>query len=202
MNEGAAKVCPRARGVREERTRYAVFSRIARLSVAVIAVFAVTASISVAGESRVPAPKGVGDAVPPMILLDLEGTRRELSPAPWKGPVLVFFWSVYCPNCKDAMPDLIRLYKNWGARGITIWAINVDGERFSNAVKAYVQDMALPFPVVLDRLEGELLVAADALGVSKTPTVILAGVNGRILLRQAIDVEYEVIENSLEALTR
>jgi thiol-disulfide isomerase/thioredoxin len=176
--------------------------RIARLALAVIAVCLATTSISLAGDTRLPPPKGVGDVVPPMILADLDGTKRELTSAPWEGPVLVFFWSVYCPNCKDAMPHLIRLYKNWVSRGITIWAINVDGERFSNAVRAYVHDMALPFPVVLDRLEGEFLVAADALGVSKTPTVILAGSNGRILLRQAIDVEYEVIEHSLEALSR
>lgn len=149
-----------------------------------------------------PPPKGVGDLVEPLALTDVNGGKRELTPPPWSGPVIVYFWSVYCANCKEAMPGLIRLYEEWQKRGVTVWAVNVDGDRFSNAVKAYAQEMALPFPIVMDRLEGELLVAADSLGVSKTPTLFLAGADGRVRVRQAVEVDYGAVAQALTELTR
>ncbi len=116
------------------------------------------------------------------------------------GPELLFFWSVYCPNCKEAMPGLVDLYRRWAPRGLRVWAINVDGERFSNAVQAYVRGMDLPFPVVYDRLEGDLLVAADPFGVTKTPTLYLVGPEGRVVLHQAVRLEYDVVERALADL--
>ena len=113
--------------------------------------------------------------------------------------MLLFFWSVYCPNCKDAMPGLVELASGAAGEQVEVWAINVDGERFSNAVKVYVRDMQLPFTCVYDRLEGEYLVAADPLGVSKTPTLYLAGRDGRILLRQVIQIDTRAVATALQA---
>ena len=102
-----------------------------------------------------------------------------------------------CPNCKEAMPGLVSLYGKRRDEGLQVWAVNVDGDRFSNAVRAFVEDLKLPFPVVFDRLEGELLVAADPLGVSKTPTLFVADSEGKILLRQNVDMDYDAVEESL-----
>ncbi|MBI5017001.1 MAG: TlpA family protein disulfide reductase [Deltaproteobacteria bacterium] len=140
---------------------------------------------------------GPGDRLPDVVLQDLTGGDHELAAALGKGPVVVFFWSVYCPNCKEAMPGLVGLHRKWRERGLTVWAVNVDGDRFSNAVRAYVSDMELPFPVLYDRLEGDLLVAADPLGVSKTPTLFLADGDGRILLRQTVEVDYEALATAV-----
>jgi peroxiredoxin len=148
-----------------------------------------------AGERADPGSNSL--AVPAMSLRDLDGGLHDVGEALGKGPLVVFFWSVYCPNCKDAMPGLVSLYGRRRAQGMTVWAINVDGDRFSNAVRAYVEDLQLPFPVVFDRLEGELLVAADPLGVSKTPTLFVADGRGKILLRQTVDVDYDAVEDSL-----
>lgn len=140
-----------------------------------------------------PAPRGPGDLLPALSLQDPAGNTHDLPTVLGKGPVLLFFWSVYCPNCKEAMPGLLELHQKWAPKGLTVWAINVDGERFSNAVRAYIGEMDLPFPTLYDRLEGEYLVAADPLGVSKTPTLFLADGEGRIVLRQTIEVDYDAV---------
>lgn len=140
-----------------------------------------------------------GEALPQVALEDLSGERHALGDS-GAGPALWFFWSVFCPNCKEVMPDLAQLQRDWGSRGLRIWAINVDGDRFSNAVRSYVRDVELPFPVVYDRLEGEYLVAADPLGVAKTPTLYLAGADGRIALRQVIEVDFEAVALALGKL--
>ena len=133
-----------------------------------------------------------------MTLNDMDGVPRTLDPASAGRPVLLFFWSVYCPNCKEAMPGLVELASGADGEQVEVWSINVDGERFSNAVKVYVRDMELPFPTVYDRLEGEYLVAADPLGVSKTPTLYLSGRDGRIMLRQVIEIDTGAVAAALQ----
>ncbi len=140
-----------------------------------------------------------GAPAPAFSLKGLDGEPHEVGSGA-AGPELLFFWSVYCPNCKEAMPGLVDLYRRWAPRGLRVWAINVDGERFSNAVRAYVRGMDLPFPVLYDRLEGDLLVAADPLGVTKTPTLYLLDPEGRVLLHQAVRLEYDVVEQALADL--
>jgi len=140
-----------------------------------------------------------GENLPAVTLQDLAGVNHALGEAR-AGPSLLFFWSVFCPNCKEALPGLIALHRNWKDRGLEIWAINVDGDRFSNAVEAFLRDAELPFPVVYDRLEGDLLVAADPLGVSKTPTLYLAAAGGQIILRQVIEVDFDDVARALADL--
>ncbi|MDF1554048.1 MAG: TlpA disulfide reductase family protein [Deferrisomatales bacterium] len=140
-----------------------------------------------------------GEPLPSMTLNDMDGVPHTLDPASVGRPVLLFFWSVYCPNCKEAMPALVELSAGAVGEQVEVWAINVDGERFSNAVKVYVRDMQLPFPCVYDRLEGEYLVAADPLGVSKTPTLYLAGRDGKILLRQVVGIDTGAVATALRA---
>ena len=141
-----------------------------------------------------------GAPAPTFSLKGLDGELHQVG-ADAGRPELLFFWSVYCPNCKEAMPGLVDLYRRWAPKGLRVWAVNVDGERFSNAVRAYVRGMDLPFPVVYDRLEGDLLVAADPLGVTKTPTLYLVGPEGRVMLRQAVRLEYGVVERALADLS-
>ena len=140
-----------------------------------------------------------GESLPAMTLNDMEGAPHSLDPATAGRPVLLFFWSVYCPNCKEAMPELMELATGAAGQQVLVWAINVDGEAFSNSVKAYVRDMKLPFPTVYDRLEGEYLVAADPLGVSKTPTLYLADRTGTIRLRQVIQIDTRAVVAALQA---
>ncbi len=137
-----------------------------------------------------------GEAVAPFSLRDLDGADRRIAAADGN-PEILFFWSVYCPNCKEAMPGLVELAGRWADRGLRVWAVNVDGERFSNGVRVYVRDMDLPFPVVYDRLEGEILVAADPLGVRRTPTLYLLDGAGKVVERQVIEVDYDLLERDL-----
>jgi peroxiredoxin len=150
-----------------------------------------------AGDTEVFRLRDPGETLPEMTLYDLEGRAHTLPTDLQGAPIVLFFWSVYCPNCKEAMPGLMDLHASARDRDVVIWAVNVDGDRFSNAVRAFVQDVELPLPVLYDRLEGEYLVAADPLGVSKTPTLYLAGGNGKIALRQVIEMDFEAVGRSL-----
>lgn len=143
-----------------------------------------------------------GEPLPLMALRDLDGQLRTVSPGRGDSPILLFFWSVNCPACKEAMPELAGLHRSPIGRNLSVWAVNVNGENSSNVVRAYAREMNLPFPVVYDRLEGDALIAADPLGVSKTPTLYLAGPDGKIALRQVIQLDLQAVSRALEALPR
>ena len=106
----------------------------------------------------------------------------------------LLFWSAFCPNCHEVIPEVEQFAKK---NNLCFWAVNVDGEQFSNAVDAYLKNNKLDLPTVYDRLEGEYLVAADPLGVSKTPTLYLADAQGRVILRQAVKIDLEAARAAL-----
>ncbi len=162
------------------------------------AVAALTAWAVAAGGGDVPLFRLLdpGERIPSFTLEDLAGREHRLG-GPGAGPELLLYWSVFCPNCKEVMPEVAGLHREWAGRGLTTWAINVDGDRFSNAVGAYLQEADLPFPVVYDRLDGQVLVAADPLGVTKTPTLYLADARGRVVLRQAVEIDLEAVRKAL-----
>ena len=147
-------------------------------------------------------PVAEGERLPPLVLADRDGVEHDISRSPDGGPVGIFFWSVFCPNCRELIPRVARLQAEWEGRGLTLWAVNVDGRRFSNAVDAYLAEETFSLRVVYDRLDGEYLVAADPLGVSKTPTLYLADAAGRVIFRQAVAIELDAAAAALAAAPR
>ena len=153
---------------------------------------------SAAAETASGKPGSIGVKPPVMVLADPKGASHDITrPDGKNGPVCIYFWSVFCSNCKEAMPILLELDRKWKDHGLTIWAVNVDGDRFSNAVEAFLKDSELPLNVVYDRLKGEELIAADPLSVTKTPTLILLDVDGVITIRQEVAIDPAPIEKFL-----
>jgi thiol-disulfide isomerase/thioredoxin len=63
--------------------------------------------------------------------------------------VFLNFWATWCIPCRLEMPAMERLYRDFKGKGFVVLAVNVqEGPR---AVRAFVQELKLTFPVVLDR---------------------------------------------------
>lgn len=144
-------------------------------------------------------PLKPGEPLPCMELRDRAGNVHDVSRAeeggrPAPGPVVLLFWSAFCPNCLEVIPEVARFAET---NNLCFWAVNVDGEQFSNAVDAYLKNNKLDLPTVYDRLEGEYLVAADPLGVSKTPTLYLADARGRVVLHQVVEIDLDAARTAL-----
>ena len=147
-------------------------------------------------------PLEKGEKLPCMQLNDRQGKLHDVSRAvrdgkPVAAPVVLLFWSAFCPNCHEVIPEVAAFAKD---KELCFWAVNVDGEQFSNAVDAYLERNNFDLPTVYDRLDGEYLVAADPLGVMKTPTLYLADAEGRVLLHQVIKIDLEAAGAALDAL--
>lgn len=96
--------------------------------------FAFLAGAACVGET----PKLAGD-------LDAKGLRERI--AKEKGRVvLVNFWATWCDPCREEFPDLVRLQKAYGSKGLTILGISTDFAKELPAVERFLAEQLPPFP--------------------------------------------------------
>lgn len=66
-----------------------------------------------------------GEKAPEFVLRDINGKLVAFSS--FKGGVVVInFWALWCPPCREEIPALDRLYKKYGGRGLSVLAVSVD----------------------------------------------------------------------------
>lgn len=122
-----------------------------------------------------------GDKAPALKLLDEKGKEfllaERLKEEKVKGAVLVV-WSMHCPVCETAMPDLEKLHQTAKKGQLLFYGINVDSaeEATPEALEKYRKEKKVSFPNLLDPKKE----AAQALRVKATPTVFLIGKDGTL----------------------
>ena len=115
----------------------------------------------------------VGDKAPNFVLTDMNGKKQQLSDYKGKG-VLLNFWGTWCQPCKQEMPAMNELYKEYQNRGVQILAVHVVNTTF--LVRQFIQQYHLSFPVLIDRNKD----VQHAYNIAPLPTTILIGPDGRI----------------------
>ncbi|HVF49946.1 MAG TPA: TlpA disulfide reductase family protein [Pyrinomonadaceae bacterium] len=111
---------------------------------------------------------------PPLTLRDLRGRTLRLSD--YRGRVVLLnFWATWCPPCRAEMPELIRMQREYRARGLRVIGITYPPQtrrrvqRFVRQLKVnytialgtkatktlFHQSETLPLTVVIDR-EGNI----------------------------------------------
>jgi len=81
---------------------------------------------------------------------DLDGHELSLAALRARGPVVIDFWATWCEPCREALTELETWRKRYGARGLSIVAVSVDGPRNIAKVRPYVSRLKLGCPVVID----------------------------------------------------
>ncbi len=93
----------------------------------------------------------VGDPSPFFSVRDLDGNRWKLARLLRgnKGILLVFF-SMHCPHCREELPFLKGISKKYRDRGLFVLGICVDRER-ERVLKSFRNKANLEFPVAMDK---------------------------------------------------
>ena len=109
-----------------------------------------------------------------IILNDLSGQSVRISS--YKGkPVILFFWTTWCPYCRDELRKLNQLYSQIHKEGIVVFGVDVreSKSKVERALKGY----ALNFAMLLD--EGGSLVYEY--GLRGVPTYVFLDKAGQVV---------------------
>jgi len=110
-------------------------------------------------------------------LSDIDGGQVNLSSYSGKQPVLMFFWTSWCPFCRQAMQKIEAAYPDLKKQGWEILAVNV-GES-APQVNNFLKNHPVSFKVLLDTDEN----TARAYEIIGVPTYLVIDKNSVITFR-------------------
>ncbi len=115
-------------------------------------------------------------AAPDFTLPNPQG--KKLSLRDYRGKlVFLNFWATWCTYCREEMPGMERLYREFKGRGLEILAVNVKDKR-SDAL-AFIKELKLSYTMMMDP-EGEVGLLYGAWGM---PASYLIDERGMVLAR-------------------
>ena len=127
--------------------------------------------------------KGVGPQVdfeaPNFVLKDPAGQTVELRRLRGKA-VLLNFWATWCAPCREEMPELEEVHREYGPRGLVVLGVSVDESRAARAIPEFLKEGdprvgSYTFPVALDEKQ-EVMRQYRLLGVPQSYFIDRAGV--------------------------
>lgn len=108
--------------------------------------------------------------------------------------VLISFWASWCPYCREANPELVRIYEKFGGEGFEVLGVSLD--RTHEAWIRGIEEDGLQWPQVSD-LQGWQSGPAAEYAVRSIPQNVLVDQNGIIIGR---NLDYYELEERLPLL--
>ena len=135
-----------------------------------------------------------GFFAPEISILSLTG--EEISLSDFRGhPVILNFWTTWCPPCRAEMPAMQRAFLDYQETGTIILAVNSTSQDSVAAVENFIDQYGVSIPILLDR-EGDV---ASLYQITSLPTtyfidksgiireVVIGGPMSEALLRTRIE---------------
>ena len=86
-------------------------------------------------------------------LKDIHG--RWLSLSNYKGKVvLINFWATWCPPCRQEIPDLIKMQRQYQSKGLQIIGITYPPQKLSE-VRGFARKLRMNYPIALGTKESK-----------------------------------------------
>jgi peroxiredoxin len=113
---------------------------------------------------------------PDIALHDTNGKLHRLSDYRGK-PVIVNFWTTWCPPCREELPSMNRAWDQLEQEGIAMLAINMGEDE--DTIFVFSADYPTDFPILMDEA-GEVI---DQWPVKGLPTTYVIAPDGTIAYR-------------------
>ena len=91
----------------------------------------------------------IGSPVPEYSAVSLDGDSVSLAAHRGK-VVLLNVWATWCHPCRDEIPELQALHEKYAARGLELVGVSVDTESADSAIRAFMRDFRMTYPVWRD----------------------------------------------------
>jgi Redoxin len=174
-----------------------------RLAVGMVLLLGAAVPVAMAVEATV----RVGQNVGKLAFKDIRYLPRSLADLSGKKAYVIVCTSTTCPLVQKYLPKVKRLDEKYRGRGVQFLSLNVNPGDSIREMAAHAVEFDLAFPTVKD-INGE---SVAALGVLRTPEVVVLGADHTLLYRGHIDDQYRFageanhvthndLENAIEAV--
>lgn len=137
----------------------------------------------------------VGRIAPDFTMLNNEGDSVTLSKV--KGKLkLIDFWASWCGPCRQEMPNLVKLYKNYQTRGLEIVSVSLDTDR-QKWLNSMIEE-GMTWKSLSDLKVPQSPVAA-LYAVQSIPFTVLLDSDNKIL---AVNLRGEALQKKVEELLK
>jgi len=157
--------------------------------------------------TKIPTVKGiqaleVGVPAPDFRVKDLEGKEFHLRDCCGKDAVLLFFWSFFCGPCREEIPMINEMTKEYAGSGLQVVGVNLDGMEMKKAITKFVESEKIKFRIVFDELVGDAFLVADPYGVAGTPALFIVDKDGKIAFTSLGAVTGQKLKEEIEKVVR
>ena len=119
-----------------------------------------------------------GVTAPDFTLTAIDGNEIKLSDYQGK-VVLLVFWRVGCPPCREEIPQVEKLYKNYRERGLVVIGFNCADDK--NIALDFLRENSVTFPNIVDASELAVEIAFSDYGMTGVPLNYLIGRDQNII---------------------
>lgn len=98
----------------------------------------------------IPQEPQVGGRAPEFTLQDVNGETVQLSSLLGR-PLVINYWATWCVPCKQELPILDKLHKEYSERGVVFVSINALDQDSLTSVQQLITELNMTLPVLLDQ---------------------------------------------------
>lgn len=131
-------------------------------------------------------------------LRDVDGVEHRQSEWASKRAVVIFFTTTECPLSNGYIPEMNRLQKEYSARNVAFYAVEVDTTVADRDIRKHARDFGIAYPVLIDKQQSLVRLA----GATVTPEVAVLSNKGAVLYLGRIDNRVEDFDKRRNAATQ
>lgn len=147
------------------------------------------------GVVSIPAVAPAGDDLPGFSLPSVVD-GKTISSEDFKGKtLLITFFATWCPPCRQEIPALIELQKEFAASGFSVIALSMD-ERGPQVVLKLIEKEGINYPVVM----ADATVVRNFGGITGIPTTFLVDRQGRVVKRYPGYAPHSLLAKDIRAI--
>jgi peroxiredoxin len=115
-------------------------------------------------------------------LPDQSGAVRKLADYSNRKALLVIFTGTQCPQANRFLPEIEKIARTYGERGVAVLAVNANRNE-QEEIEAHAKENGISYPVLKDAEHA----LADAMAIEVTPTALVVDASGAVRYRGRID---------------
>lgn len=129
-----------------------------------------------------------GAQAPDFKMKTMDGKTFQLSKLRGK-TVVLDFWASWCPDCRRDAPEVVRMYEEYGAKGVEFVGVSMDTDK--EAWRKSCEKLGITFTQVSELKKFHDTDIAKAYGVKWIPSMVVVDQQGKVALSTVLSYKVD-----------